>query len=162
MRRRGHRLLLLLRGLLLGLRLRFGLPFGFLVGFGFRVQRLGEVPARLVELGCHVVPRVDGGFRIELAGLASINGLALTSRSTLPASVRVRFVALSALVESRSDSLMDRPARLDRMSLPFDATRSRSESTSLSSTPALSALPTVVFALPLHAASWLMDACTRS
>ena len=28
--------------------------------------------------------------------LASINGLALTSRSTLPASVRVRFVALSA------------------------------------------------------------------
>ena len=38
--------------------------------FGFRVQRLGEVPARLVEPGCHVVPRVDGGFRIELAGLA--------------------------------------------------------------------------------------------
>lgn len=68
--RRGHRLLLLLRGLLLGLRLRFGLPSGFLVGFGFRVQRLGEVPARLVELGCHVVPHVDGGFRIELAGLA--------------------------------------------------------------------------------------------
>ena len=94
--------------------------------------------------------------------LASINGLALTSRSTLPASVRVRFVALSALVESRSDSLMDRPARLDRMSLPFDATRSRSVSTSLSSTPALSASPTVVFALPLHAASWLMDACARS
>ena len=48
--RRGHRLLLLLRGLLLGLGLRFGLPFGFLVGFGFRVQCLGEVPARLSSL----------------------------------------------------------------------------------------------------------------
>lgn len=193
-RRRGHRLLLLLRGLLLGLRLRFGLPFGFLVALAFASNAWERFPRALSSLDAmsfHVstvvfasslrawpislsnvafaarVASSDGFASVDAFTalsnasrhflLASVNGLALTSRSTLPASVRVRFVALSALVESRSDSLMDRPARLDRMSLPFDATRSRSVSTSLSSTPALSASPTVFFALPLHAASWLME-----
>ena len=146
-----------------------------LVGFGFRVQRLGEgsrAPCiELAAMSFHVSTVVFASslraWPISLSNgvalrgaeshhpmvsrpstlsrpcptcprhflLASINGLPLTSRSSLPASVRVRFVALVGLGGEPFRTPLDGQAGAfgpDRMSLPFrcDGGR-RSESTAI-------------------------------
>ena len=94
---------------------------------------------------------------------ASVNGFSLTSRPILLVSVRVRFVALSALAASRSDSFSDSPVRSECMSLPFESIRRRRESvSSVSFNLIWSACLIVVLALPVHVDSWLMEVCNRS
>ena len=94
---------------------------------------------------------------------ASVNGFSLMRRPILLVSVRVRFVALSALAASCSDAFSDSPVRSGRMSLPFESIRRRRESvSSVSFNPIRSACLIVVFALPVHVDSCLMEVCNRS